>query len=42
VTPVMVVRALTLGAFVLVVSLSVALGPIAFVIRLLVGDTGIS
>jgi len=40
-TPVKGIKALAVGAVVLVVALSLALGPIAFIIRLLVGDTGI-
>ena len=41
-TPMMGSKALAVGAVVLVVALLLAVGPVAFVIRLLVGDTGIS
>ena len=40
-TPIMVIRALAVGAVVLVVALLLIFGPIAFAIRLLAGDTGI-
>jgi hypothetical protein len=40
-TLMMWVTALAVGAVVLVVALLLVFGPIAFVVRLLVGDTGI-
>jgi hypothetical protein len=40
-TPMKAVRALALGAVVLLVALMLVFGPIAMVIRLLVGDPGI-
>ena len=40
-TPIRVINALAVGALVLVVALLLVYGPIAFVIRLLVGDTGL-
>jgi hypothetical protein len=39
-TPINGIKALAVGAVVLVVALLLAFGPIAFVIRLLVGETG--
>ena len=41
-TPIKGLKALAVGAAVLVVTLLLAVGPVAFVIRLLVGGTGIS
>ena len=40
-TPIKGIKALAVGAVVLVVALLLVYGPIAFVIRMLVGDTGI-
>ena len=40
-TPIMVIKALAAGAVVLVVALLLIFGPIAFAIRLLLGDSGI-
>ena len=39
--PIRVINALALGPLVLVVALLLVYGPIAFAIRLLVGDTGL-
>jgi hypothetical protein len=40
-TPIMVIKALAAGAVVLVVASLLIVGPIAFAIRLLVGNTAI-
>ena len=40
-TPVKGIKGIAVGGVVLVIAFGLAVGPVAFVIRLLVGDTGI-